>query len=94
MFIMRSKIIYIMLWDILVWIGIGALAGYLGGLIVKGRGKGFLLNLLVGIVGGVIGGFLLGGKISLADNAYVNHAIVATGGATVLLFLIKLIFKR
>ena len=95
MFVMRSKN-YIMpdLIHLLIWVLVGALAGFLAGLIVKGKGKGFLLNLLVGIAGAIIGGWLLGGLIPSVGNQWADLAIVATGGATILLFLIKLIFKK
>ena len=81
---------------LLIWVLVGAFAGYLAGLIVKGKGKGFLLNLVVGIAGAIIGGWLFPklGIGSISGNAWADMAIVATGGATVLLFLIKLIFKR
>jgi len=37
---------------------IGALAGWLAGQIMKGRGFGVIGNILVGVVGAFIGGFL------------------------------------
>ena len=84
------------LMDLVIWVLVGALAGYLAGLLVKGKGKGFLLNLLVGIAGAVIGGWLFPklGIGSIAGNKWADMAIVATGGASVLLLLIKLIFKK
>ncbi|MGI5310011.1 GlsB/YeaQ/YmgE family stress response membrane protein, partial [Rheinheimera sp. WS51] len=39
---------------------IGAVAGWLAGLIMKGRGFGLLGNMVVGIVGAFLGGFLFG----------------------------------
>ena len=36
---------------------IGAVAGWLAGLVMKGGGFGLLINIIVGIVGGVIGGY-------------------------------------
>ena len=85
-----------MLINLIIWVLVGALAGYLAGLIVKGKGKGFLLNLIVGIAGAIIGGWLFPklGIGSIVGNQWADMAIVATGGATILLFLIKLIFKK
>ena len=43
----------------LIWmIVIGILAGYIAGLLVKGRGMGLGIDLLVGIVGSILGGFV------------------------------------
>jgi uncharacterized membrane protein YeaQ/YmgE (transglycosylase-associated protein family) len=35
---------------------IGALAGFLAGKLMKGGGFGFLMNMILGIVGGAVGG--------------------------------------
>ncbi len=73
------------------WIVIGGIAGWLAGLISKGRGFGILGNIIVGIVGAVIGGWVLG-LMGLASNGGVIGSLVtATIGSVVLLFLIQLI---
>ena len=43
---------------LLISIVIGAVAGWLAGVIMKGGGFGLLGNIVVGIIGGVVGGFL------------------------------------
>ena len=45
--------------SIIVWLIVGAIAGWLAGLIVKGGGFGLLGNIVVGIVGAVVAGWLL-----------------------------------
>ena len=42
--------------QILIWIISGIIAGWLAGLVVRGRGFGLLGNLVVGLLGGLIGG--------------------------------------
>ena len=37
---------------------VGAISGYLAGMLLRGKGFGFLLNILIGIIGGVIGGLI------------------------------------
>ncbi len=46
--------------SILIFLAIGAVAGWLGGVIMKGGGFGVLGNIIVGIIGAVVGGFLFG----------------------------------
>ena len=46
--------------SLLVFLLIGAIAGWLAGQLMKGRGFGLVGNILVGIVGAVIGGFVFG----------------------------------
>jgi uncharacterized membrane protein YeaQ/YmgE (transglycosylase-associated protein family) len=52
----------------LVWfLLIGGLAGWIAGLIMKGGGFGILGDIVLGIVGGVLGGFLFG-LLGLSSN--------------------------
>ena len=74
-----------------IWIlVIGALAGWLAGLIMKGRGFGLLGDILIGIVGSLIGGFLFN-LVGLAAYGLVGRLLMAVAGAVVLLFIVKLI---
>ena len=45
---------------ILIWIIVGAVAGWLAGLVVRGFGFGLVGNIVVGILGAVLGGWLFG----------------------------------
>ncbi|EGV17617.1 GlsB/YeaQ/YmgE family stress response membrane protein [Thiocapsa marina] len=72
---------------------IGAVAGWLAGLLMRGGGFGLLGNILVGIVGAVIGGFLFGlAGISLGGGM-IGSLITAVIGAAVLLLVVGLIKK-
>lgn len=71
---------------------IGALAGWLAGNIMKGRGFGVLGNIVVGIVGSVLGGMLFG-ALGLQAFGFIGSLVTATVGAIVLLYLISLIKK-
>lgn len=71
---------------------IGAIAGFLAGQIMKGRGFSLIGNIIVGIVGAAIFGFLFG-SLGLVDIPYVNEIIGGTIGAVILLFAIGLIKK-
>lgn len=76
--------------NFIVFLIIGALAGWLAGNIMKGRGFGVLGNIVVGIVGSVLGGMLFG-ALGLAAFGFIGSLITATVGAIVLLYLISLI---
>jgi len=78
------------LWFIL----IGIVAGFLAGLIMKGRGFGLIINLLVGIAGGVIGGWIFGFLNISCCKGLVGNLISATIGAIVLLFILSLFKKK
>jgi uncharacterized membrane protein YeaQ/YmgE (transglycosylase-associated protein family) len=84
-----------MLWEIIAWIVIGGLAGWIASMIMgTNRSMGPIANIIVGIVGAVIGGFLTGvlGLQPADANAFnIWSLLVAILGAVVLLFLIGLV---
>jgi uncharacterized membrane protein YeaQ/YmgE (transglycosylase-associated protein family) len=69
---------------------IGAIAGWLAGLLTKGGGFGLFGNIVVGIVGAVIGGALFS-ILGISADGPVGSIIMATLGAGVLLFLVSLV---
>jgi uncharacterized membrane protein YeaQ/YmgE (transglycosylase-associated protein family) len=71
---------------------IGAVAGFLAGQIMKGRGFGILGNIIVGILGALVFGFLFG-NFNLLNSAILNEIAGGTIGAVILLFVISLIKK-
>ncbi|MER9305777.1 GlsB/YeaQ/YmgE family stress response membrane protein [Mesorhizobium sp. M0293] len=79
--------------SLLVFIIIGAIAGWLAGLIVSGFGFGLIGNIIVGIVGAFIAGWLLP-RIGFSIGGGILAAIIhATIGAIILLVLVK-VLKR
>ena len=77
-----------LLWEIL----IGIVAGWLAGQIVKGRGMGVIVDLIVGIIGALLGGWLFG-LLGMASSGLIGQLVVATVGAVVLLLLVRLVKK-
>ena len=71
---------------------IGALAGWIAGNVMKGKGFGLLGNMLVGIVGAFVGGFLFG-LLGLASFGFIGSLVTATVGAIVLIYVVSLIKK-
>jgi uncharacterized membrane protein YeaQ/YmgE (transglycosylase-associated protein family) len=76
---------------LLITLAIGAVAGWLAGLILRGGGFGLLGNIVVGIVGAVVGGYLFHWLGISAGSGLVGSIATATAGAVVLLFLIRLV---
>jgi uncharacterized membrane protein YeaQ/YmgE (transglycosylase-associated protein family) len=78
---------------IIAWIIIGAIAGWLTGKIMKGSGFGFLMDMVVGIVGALIGGFIsshlgLGG---IGQHGLIMSIVIAVIGAIILTLIIRLV---
>jgi uncharacterized membrane protein YeaQ/YmgE (transglycosylase-associated protein family) len=78
---------------LLILLLIGAVAGFLAGMIVKGYGFGVVGNIIVGIVGAVFGGWLLPQLGLFAGGDVLGQIISATIGAVILLVLIGF-FRR
>lgn len=76
---------------LIVFLIVGAVAGWLAGQIVKGYGFGLPGNIAVGIVGAFIAGFLLPRAGMGMGGGILGAIISATIGAVILLFLIRLI---
>jgi uncharacterized membrane protein YeaQ/YmgE (transglycosylase-associated protein family) len=77
----------------LIWILlIGAVAGWLAGLVMKGRGFGLIGNIVVGIIGAFLGSFLLA-VFGIVFWGILGSLLTAFIGAVALLFVIGLIKK-
>ena len=77
--------------SILIFLIVGAIAGWLAGLIVSGFGFGLVGNIVVGIVGAFIAGYLFP-AIGISLGSGIIAAILhSTIGAVILLVLIKVI---
>lgn len=72
---------------------IGALAGFIAGKIMKGKGFGLFGNLVVGVIGAFIGGFLFG-ILGIHAGGFVGSLIMASVGACVLLWLVGVMKKE
>jgi uncharacterized membrane protein YeaQ/YmgE (transglycosylase-associated protein family) len=76
--------------SILAWIVIGAIAGWLAGLLVKGYGFGLIGNIVVGILGAGIAG-LLAPALGISTQSFGGNIIAALLGALFLLLLVGLV---
>ncbi|MDL2253873.1 GlsB/YeaQ/YmgE family stress response membrane protein [Ruminococcaceae bacterium OttesenSCG-928-I18] len=77
---------------ILSWILVGALAGWLAGLIVKCNGIGMFMSIVVGVVGAFIGGLIMNlfGRVGITGFSLWS-LLVAVIGAILLLSLVGLL---
>jgi uncharacterized membrane protein YeaQ/YmgE (transglycosylase-associated protein family) len=76
---------------------IGALAGWIAGLIVRGRGFGLLVDIIVGILGSLLGGWLLFNVLELYGLAVlgslVARLVAAIIGSLLLIVVVKALRK-
>lgn len=77
---------------LIIFLAIGALSGWLAGILMKSGGFGIVGNIIVGILGAVIGGFVFG-ALGISAGGLLGSIITATVGAAILLFVVRLIKK-
>lgn len=79
---------------IITWIIVGAIAGWLAGKVMKGKGFGLVGNIVVGSIGALVGGWLAGAVFNI-HNAIsgfdLRTIIVAFLGAVIVLYVARII---
>ncbi len=78
---------------ILIFLIIGGVAGWLAGLLIRGRGFGIIGDIIVGVIGSFIGAWLIGHVIHLhlGRNALIGEFVAAFIGAAVLALILRLL---
>ena len=76
--------------SLLIFLAIGAVAGWLAGQFLKGGGYGLVGNIVIGIVSSFVGGYLLG-LLGIAAGGLIGAIVTATLGAILLLYVVGLI---
>ena len=82
---------------LIVWIIVGAIAGWLASIVMKTNAKqGLLMDIIVGIIGGFIGGWVLNalGVGGAVTGFNVISILTAFIGAVILLGLMRMFRRR
>jgi uncharacterized membrane protein YeaQ/YmgE (transglycosylase-associated protein family) len=84
--------------NIISWLILGAIAGYLAGFLVKGdEGLGVIGHIVLGIVGALVGGFLAGALFGTnpIDGAFdISSIVVAVIGAVIAVVVVNMVTGR
>jgi uncharacterized membrane protein YeaQ/YmgE (transglycosylase-associated protein family) len=81
---------------IVVWIIVGAIAGFAASKVISGRGMGLIWDIVVGIAGAFLGGWLAGlAGIPVSTGTFsVSGLLAAFVGAVILLVVFRLVVRR
>jgi uncharacterized membrane protein YeaQ/YmgE (transglycosylase-associated protein family) len=80
--------------NFIVWIILGALAGWIASIIMKkNKQMGAIANIVVGIIGAFIGGFVMD-LLGIDYGGFLGTLLVAILGAVILLWLIGRFYKK
>jgi uncharacterized membrane protein YeaQ/YmgE (transglycosylase-associated protein family) len=78
--------------DLLYYIVIGLIAGWLAGRILKERSMGLLGNLVIGVIGAVLGAYIFE-FFGISSGGLIGTLISAVIGAVILLYVIQALRK-
>jgi len=79
--------------ELVIFLAIGAVAGWLAGMLMKKGGFGLIGNIVVGILGAIVGGFVFDFLGIRIGGDIVGSIITSTAGAVLLLFAVGVIKK-
>ena len=72
---------------------VGAIIGWISGKLMKGGGFGFIINMVIGIIGGVVGNLIFNYLGISIGSGFFADIITGVIGALVFLFIVSL-FKK
>lgn len=79
--------------QLLVSVLIGAVAGWLAGVIMRSKSGGLLVNIILGILGGFVGNWLFNALGMAETRGWLGAIITSTVGAIVLILAGRILFK-
>jgi uncharacterized membrane protein YeaQ/YmgE (transglycosylase-associated protein family) len=83
--------------DLISWIVVGLIAGWLAGQVMKGGGYGLIGDIVVGVVGALFGGWLAANVFHIAAAANginVGSIVVAFLGAVAFIWIVRMLPGR
>lgn len=81
-----------MIWNIIVWLIFGALAGWAASKLMKSE-QGLVTNIVLGIVGSLVGGLLARIIGIKTDGFSIGALLIAIGGACLLIWGLRKLKK-
>lgn len=76
------------------WIIVGLIAGWATGKIMGGPRRGALMDIVIGIAGALVGGWIMRAIGFTGQGGFFYTILLAIGGAVLLTFLYRLIFRK
>jgi uncharacterized membrane protein YeaQ/YmgE (transglycosylase-associated protein family) len=79
--------------NVLVFLFIGLIAGFLASKVLSGKGLGILADIVVGIIGSFIGAWLAS-LDGISIGGFLGQVVVAFVGAIILLLILHMVTGR
>lgn len=72
---------------------VGALAGWLAGVVMKGSGFGALVNIILGLIGGIVGRLAFG-LLGFSSHTLLSDIVVSFVGSVIVVWLVGQLNKK
>ena len=79
--------------NVLVFLFVGLIAGFLASKVLTGKGLGILADIVVGIIGSFIGAWLAS-LVGISVGGFLGQIVIAFAGAIVLLLILHMVTGR
>ena len=77
---------------LLIFLAIGAVAGWVAGMLLKGRSYGLVGNIIVGVIGAILGGYMFD-WLDISTGGIAGSIVTATVGAIALVLIVGFLRK-
>ena len=78
--------------NLIIVLAVGAVAGWLAGILMKGKGFGLIINIIVGVIGAFVGNYIFG-LLGVSIAGLPGAIVEAVAGAVTLLFILGILKK-
>lgn len=79
--------------NIITFLIVGLIAGWIASALVKGHGSGLISDMVIGIIGAFVGGFVFS-LFDVTAYGFYGSLVMSTVGATVLLLISGFFYRR
>lgn len=80
--------------DLLIWVLVGLVAGFIASRVMLGHGVGLLADIVIGILGAIVGNLIAdvaGFRVAVAGHPIISQIVMALFGAVILLLVFRLL---
>jgi len=80
--------------ELILFLVVGGIAGWLAGRIMSGHGYGPLVDVILGVVGGLLGGWIVSALLGIQTTGLIASFVISLIGACILVAIVHLIRRE
>ena len=80
--------------QLILFLVVGGIAGWLAGRIMSGHGYGPLVDVILGVVGGLLGGWIVSALLGIQTTGLIASFVISLIGACILVAIVHLVRRE